>query len=303
MKKLALITFSIASLYAFCATVAPVTPRVATNISENVSTRVALQTVSNIVTRAYVENLGIESGIDAQTVTNIAKAVVSDKRDVTDLSVYVYAPWHLYNDVKLEWNQDGVYGAGWYGSNGPDDFSLTFTNGVWRYNDSVAGICEVTNDFSVKILYFADYGHATRTSIYATNGLNIVTSDEIETLASTNYANTAAANAVANADTTYRRTIGITNINQSVQYVNITDTAPTTLAISMPTDGATKDWMVYVVSVTNVTLSLPAATWWMADTAYTNDVPPATPTAFYFSQITTNIFYLGRQELTEVTAP
>ena len=116
-------------------------------------------------------------------------------------------------------------------------------------------------------------------------------------LSSTNYTDLA----IANADTTYRRTIGLTNLNQSVQYVNITDTAPTTLAISMPTDGATKDWMVYVVSVTNVTLSLPSATWWMADTAYTNDVPPATPTAFWFSQVTDAIFILGRQELTEVT--
>jgi hypothetical protein len=39
----------------------------------------------------------------------------------------------------------------------------------------------------------------------------------------------------------------------------------------------------------------------MADTAYTNDVPPATPTAFWFSQVTDAIFILGRQELTEVT--
>jgi hypothetical protein len=119
--------------------------------------------------------------------------------------------------------------------------------------------------------------------------------------ASTNYADTAAADAVASADTSYRRFVSLTNINQSVQYVNITDTAPTTLAISMPADGATKDWMVYVVSVTNVTLSLSAATWWMADTAYTNDVPPATPTALWFSQVADGVFILGRQELTPVS--
>ena len=113
----------------------------------------------------------------------------------------------------------------------------------------------------------------------------------------------ASAAALANADTTYRRTIGITNLNQSVQYVNITDPAPTTLAITMPTDGATKDWMVYVTSVTNVSLVLPPATWWMADVAYTNDVPPATPTALWFSQVTDGIYIIGRQELTEVAAP
>ena len=117
----------------------------------------------------------------------------------------------------------------------------------------------------------------------------------------TNIASTVSSSAIASADTTYRRTIGLTNLNQSVQYVNITDTSPTTLAISMPTDGATKDWMVYVVSVTNVTLSLPAATYWMADTAYTNEVPPATPTALWFSQVTDGVFLLGRQELTPVS--
>jgi hypothetical protein len=119
----------------------------------------------------------------------------------------------------------------------------------------------------------------------------------------TNIASTVSSNAVANADTTYRRTIGLTNLNQSVQYVSITDTAPTTLSISMPTNGVTKDWIVYVSAVTNVTLSLPSVTGWMADIAYTNDVPPATPTALWFSQVSDGIFILGRQELTEVTAP
>lgn len=78
MKKLALITFSIASLYAFCATVAPVTPRMATNISENVSTRIALESVSNIVTKAFVERLGFLTGIDRSEITNIANSVFSE---------------------------------------------------------------------------------------------------------------------------------------------------------------------------------------------------------------------------------
>ena len=104
-------------------------------------------------------------------------------------------------------------------------------------------------------------------------------------------------------DSSYIRTIGITNINQSVQYVNITDTVPSILSIQLPTDGRTKDWIVYVQCVTNVSITLPSATWWMADAAYTNDVPSDIPTAFYFSQIADGIFYLGRQELVEVTAP
>ena len=119
----------------------------------------------------------------------------------------------------------------------------------------------------------------------------------------TNIASTVSSNAIASADTTYRRTIGLTNLNQSVQFVNITDTSPTTIAISMPTDGATKDWMVYVTAVTNVALQLPPVTWWMADSSATNDIPPATPTAFWFSQVTDGIYIIGRQGLTEVTAP
>lgn len=123
----------------------------------------------------------------------------------------------------------------------------------------------------------------------------------------TNIASTVSSNAIANADTTYRRTIGLTNLNQSVQYVNITDPSPTTLAIQLP-DGVgesssqpTADWIVYITAVTNVALQLPAVTWWMADSSATNDIAPATPTAFYFSQITDGVFYLGRQELTPVT--
>lgn len=78
MKKIALMVLSVASLAAFCAPVAPVTPRVATNISEHVSTRVALQTVSNMVTRAFVERLGFLTGIDRSEITNIANGVFSE---------------------------------------------------------------------------------------------------------------------------------------------------------------------------------------------------------------------------------
>ena len=164
-------------------------------------------TITNTVTKSYVESLGIESGISAATATNIASSVATS----------------------------------------------------------------------------------------ATNDLNKSLAPTI-----TNIASTVSSSAIASADTTYRRTIGITNLNQSVQYVNITSPDPTTLAILMPTGGVTKDWMVYVSSVTNIAILLPPATWWMADTAYTNDIPPATPTALWFSQVTDGVFILGRQELTEV---
>ena len=207
-------------------------------------------TITNTVTKAYVEDLGIESGISASTSTNIAGFVAQ-----TALGSFAET-----GTVQYAEEASTAIGA----DSAEDAYNL-------RYGEDQRSASQI---FTV-----------------------------LDESASTNYAQTAAANAVENADTTYRRTIGITNLNQSVQYVNITDTAPTTLAISMPTDGATKDWMVYVVSVTNVTLSLPSATWWMADTAYTNDVPPATPTAFWFSQVTDGIYILGRQDLTEVAAP
>ena len=118
--------------------------------------------------------------------------------------------------------------------------------------------------------------------------------------AATNYTDTA----LATADTTYRLTVGITNLNQSVQYVN-TPASVTELAIQLPEGGGAKDWIVYVEAATNLTLTLPPATWWMADTAYTNDIPAATPTALYLTTVTTNttpaIYMLSRQKLQPVT--
>ena len=173
----------------------------------------------------------------------------------------------------------------------------TFEDGIWVF-DSFPFQNEqcrppVNNQYTTNLIVSL-YSWFERDFMGQSNVLGLASIDNVEEMVGISIATT---------DTSYRRTIGLTNLNQSVQYVNIPDTTPTTLEIQLPTDGETKDWMVYVVSVTNVALSLPAATWWMADVAYTNDVPPATPTAFYFSQITTNIFYLGRQELTEVAAP
>ena len=115
----------------------------------------------------------------------------------------------------------------------------------------------------------------------------------------TNYTDSA----IAATDTSYPRVIGITNINQTVQYVSIDSDVPTTLSIMLPTSGDTKDWIVYVTAQTNVTINLPAATWWLADTSATNDIAPQTPTALFFSQAADNIFTMGRQEFTEVVLP
>ncbi len=253
-------------------------------------------TISNTVTKAYVESLGIESGVDAQTVTNMTALT----------PVYSQTPafgeWVLSgNNVQTGFH---VVPGGYDPISGKYGWRLVDGNGVM--------IVDTLVPFDATTLSFDGVNVTatrTRTDIIGytlgtqTNSVLAATNSIISSSTITNIASTVSSNAIASADTTYRRTIGITNLNQSVQYVSITDPSPSTLAITMPTDGATKDWMVYVTAVTNVSLVLPSATWWMADVAYTNDVPPATPTAFYFSQVTDGIFILGRQELTEVTAP
>lgn len=106
--------------------------------------------------------------------------------------------------------------------------------------------------------------------------------------------------AIADLDTSYRRYVGLTNVNQSVQYV-ATDSNTTEIAILAPTSGDTKDWVVYVYPATNLTFALPTnVTWWTSDAANTNEIPAATPTALYFSQVSDTIFLLGRQELIEI---
>ena len=117
----------------------------------------------------------------------------------------------------------------------------------------------------------------------------------------TNYTDSA----IADADTTYQRFAvqAPTNVNQSVQYVNVVSETPSTLAVLLPQGTGTKDWIIYVNARTNVTISLPAATWWLADTSATNDIAPQTPTALFFSQAADNIFTMGRQEFTEVVLP
>ena len=364
-------------------------------------------TISNTVTKAYVESLGIESGVDAQTVTNMTALTPVYGGDGERFGAWVFTP-PTYNGVAITMQtlEDGdgllyvspvIYGSAgaaaqrlyddsvrfdWVAGENAD-ITLTSTrteNPIIGYTlgsqtNSVLAATNgiVTAETATNIVIDLTYGYLATTGGVVTgniilpqtqgsgtktviNGNGITAGYEGFTIDSyadtlvlkgssaslkfseivllsgwdslrgddgysvpyliaaatndlhksldptiTNIASTVSSNAIASADTTYRRTIGITNLNQSVQYVNITDTTPSTLEIQLPTDGATKDWMVYVVSVTNVTLSLPSATWWMADVAYTNDVPPATPTALWFSQITDGIFILGRQELTPVS--
>ena len=114
--------------------------------------------------------------------------------------------------------------------------------------------------------------------------------------AGTNYTDSA----IADADTSYRRVYSLTNLNQTVQFVELDETQ-TSLAIELPTTGDTKDWLVYVYAAADTRLLLPSGvTWWTSDAANTNAIDAATPTALYFSQVSTNIFMLGRQKLESV---
>lgn len=101
-------------------------------------------------------------------------------------------------------------------------------------------------------------------------------------------------------DTSYYRFNHITNVNQSVQYV-YTDANTTQLNIAMPATGMTKDWLVYVLAETNLTIKLPPATYWVSSDSVTNAIPPATPTALYFTQITDDTYSIGRKEFVPIT--
>lgn len=106
--------------------------------------------------------------------------------------------------------------------------------------------------------------------------------------------------AIDSVDTSYTRTIGITNINQTVQYVFIEDAEPPPLVIQTPESGETKDWVVYVYAQTNVTIKLPPAKYWMGNTSITNQISPQTPTMLFFSEVTDGVFSMGRVDAKEV---
>lgn len=163
----------------------------------------------------------------------------------------------------------------------------------------------------IDIGYSMEYGEETRcvphitvdgTNMLETIGSSLASLSSITSAvatvgpAATNYTDSA----IATADTSYRRVYSLTNLNQTVQFVELDETQ-TSLAIELPSSGDTKDWLVYVYAATNTTLSLPSGvTWWTSDAANTNAIDAATPTALYFSQVSTNIFMFGRQTLESI---
>ena len=150
---------------------------------------------------------------------------------------------------------------------------------------------------SLEGTYDARFADAIFSQLDASTETNATQTAQIAANASaaTNYTDAA----IAGADTSYRRFTALTNLNQSVQFVTLS-ASDTTLSIEPPTNGDTKDWIVYVLAATNTTLVLPPATWYMTDTANTNDIP-AGMTAFYFTQMTDGLYMLGRQELKPIT--
>ena len=107
-------------------------------------------------------------------------------------------------------------------------------------------------------------------------------------------------------DTSYGRVTGITNQNQTIQYV-VLSADETALHIQIPEKGMTKDWIVYVLAEADTTLVLPTATYWVPKESYTNAIPAMTPTALYFTQVADEtqtgdlpVYSLGRQELQPV---
>ena len=193
-----------------------------------------------------------------------------------------------------------------------------YTNNVWRVESSTipgefpdpVGIDGTKNDVSLTWLGVNDDDWeethtyvATRNPTTTRNALGLARLVDLPPL--TNGIPALIDSAIADADTTYTRFAisAPTNVNQSVQYVNIADENPSVLSVVIPEGTGTKDWIIYVQSVTNVSINLPAATWWMADAASTNDIAPATPTALYFSEIGSGKYLFSRQELTEVITP
>lgn len=192
-----------------------------------------------------------------------------------------------------------VFGGGGGGGNVTvsllnDDENATLNVGSYRQDDMFGGTVNI--------------GRANTPSTLTVGGTNVMeaisslsSSVSLSSQASTNYTDSA----ISSADTTYKSfALAVpTNVNQSIQFLNIEDPTPSTIDIPLPAGGGTKDWIIYIYAATNVTLRLPSATWWLADTSATNDIAPRTPTALYFSQAADGIYTLGRQEFTEVVLP
>lgn len=178
---------------------------------------------------------------------------------------------------------------------GSDDQIITFREDSWSeickfhaYNSIVARMADIPSTNGL--------ASAAALRVVAQNVTNMIVA---ATASATNYTDSA----IATADTSYPRFTAPTNLNQSVQCLT---TAPGgVLSVKIPTNGETKDWIVYAYFGVETPLVLPPAIWWMADEAYTNAIPSNAPTALYFSQVADGIFTLSRQELksVEIVAP
>ncbi len=146
----------------------------------------------------------------------------------------------------------------------------------------------------------------TGTPIY-TNALNLATMDNLKPYVKHTELDTALTDYVSNEtlenyDASYKIVEGICDENQTIQVVVSESTTPSPLEIQLPTNGRCKDWIVYVVAATNMPLVLPPADYWVRNESVTNAVAAGTPTALYFSQVSTNsVFTIGRQEYIPIT--
>ena len=113
-------------------------------------------------------------------------------------------------------------------------------------------------------------------------------------------------NWVENMDTSYFRTnvavaasttrvVCPSNQNQTVQYINA-PAGVSTIEITLPKDGMTKDWLVYILATDEINIVLPPANYWATSETVTNKIEASTATALYFSQISDNIYSIGRQD-------
>lgn len=335
------------------------------DVSRGLETNVA-HIVSNVVTKSYVEDLGISGGGGGGLTTNDVCAIVTND-----------APWWTFSppSIKIEGELRQIYAelddiAGdWYVYGGEEEYPLgpvllpgessvfrsasddgeieitatwsprnalglarledvpstngfvsasitnglataSITNGLASITDIPTSTSQLVNDSGfismvTNVFFLNQYGVFEFCATFRINSGTDWLSIDYPGYSTFYYPNSnqvdqAISESITSADTSYRRFVSLTNINQSVQYVE-TDASVTNIVIQAPATGETKDWIVYVYAATNTTLTLPSGvTWWTADAANTNEIEAAKPTAFYFSQITTNIFYMGRQELTTI---
>ena len=109
-------------------------------------------------------------------------------------------------------------------------------------------------------------------------------------------------------DASYGMSDKLTDENQTVTFLNFTNAEPTAIDIKIPKSGRCKDWIVYVMATTNVSIRLPNAAgdniaWWLTEEAVTNDIPGGVATALYFSQVTDTplqVFTMGRRSFVPI---